>query len=73
VPFAADYFEREIDVSDVARVYRHVLLTQALVKRLNPAVDFETLMEDITEIGYPETIEKLSPILSIALDRPHLL
>jgi hypothetical protein len=56
VQFAADYFEREIDVSDVARVYRHVLLTQALVKRLNPAVDFEALMEDITEIGYPETI-----------------
>jgi hypothetical protein len=56
VQFAADYFEREIDVSDVARVYRHVPLTQALVKRLNPDVDVEALMEDITEIGYPETI-----------------
>jgi hypothetical protein len=36
-------------------VYRHVPLTQALVKRLNPDVDLEALMEDISEIGYPET------------------
>jgi hypothetical protein len=55
VQFAADYYEREIDVSDVALVYRHVPLTQALVKRLNPDVDLEAVMEDISEIGYPET------------------
>jgi hypothetical protein len=29
---------------------------ELLVKRLNPDVDLEALMEDITEIGYPETI-----------------
>ena len=55
VQFAAEYYEREIDIAEVAAVYRHVPLTQALVRRLNPAIDFEALKEDISEIGYPET------------------
>ena len=55
VQFAAEYYEREIDIAEVAAVYRHVPLTQALVRRLNPAIDLEALKEDISEIGYPET------------------
>jgi hypothetical protein len=46
--------ERDIDLSDVAAVYRHVALTEALVKRLNPKVGLESLARDIAEIGYPE-------------------
>jgi hypothetical protein len=54
VQFAAEYYERDIDLSDVAAVYRHVALTEPLVKRLNPKVGLESLAGDMTEIGYPE-------------------
>jgi hypothetical protein len=54
VQFAAEYYEREIDLADVAAVYRHAALTEALVKRLNPEVGLESLAADIVEIGYPE-------------------
>jgi hypothetical protein len=54
VQFAADYYEREIDVADASAVYRHAPLTEALVRRLNPAIELESLVEDIAEIGYPD-------------------
>lgn len=54
VQFAAEYYEREIKLADVVAAYRHVPLTEALVKRLNPAVHLESLEGDMTEIGYPE-------------------
>lgn len=53
VEFAAEYYEHQIDVADAAAVYRHVALTDALVKRLNPQVDLESLEGDMIEIGYP--------------------
>ena len=52
--FARDYYEVEIAPADVAAVYRHDPLTNALVRRLNPGVDLESLVEDMNEIGYPE-------------------
>jgi len=54
VQFAAEYYERELDIGDVAAVYRHLPLTEGLVKRLNPKVDLESLRADMSEIGYPE-------------------
>lgn len=54
VDWAADYYERTLNVLDVSAVYRHSPLTPALAKRLNPAIDFEELGGDIDEIGYPE-------------------
>lgn len=54
VRFAQEYFERGVDVSDVAAVYRHEPLTNALVQRLNSETDIESLADDIAEIGYPE-------------------
>ena len=54
VQFAAEYYERDIELADVAAIYRHTALTEALVKGLNPEVSLESLAGDMMEIGYPE-------------------
>lgn len=54
VAFAAEYYERVIDVADVAAIYTHEALTDSLIRRINPDVDLESLAEDMAEIGYPE-------------------
>jgi hypothetical protein len=51
--FAAEYYERTIALADVAAIYRHDPLTEALLTRLNPEMELASLAEDITEIGYP--------------------
>lgn len=52
--FAADYFERGVARADIAAIYAHTPLSEALVRRINPAVTLASLAEDIQEIGYPE-------------------
>lgn len=52
--FASDYFECALAPTDVASVYAHAPLTDALVRRLNPDVTLASLAADIEEIGYPE-------------------
>jgi hypothetical protein len=52
--FAAIYHERQVAVADVAAVYAHHPLTQALLQRINPDCDPQSLADDIDEIGYPE-------------------
>ena len=52
--FAAEYYERVIDVADVEAIYRHEALSDALARRLNPDVELESLAADIAEIGYPD-------------------
>jgi hypothetical protein len=54
VQFASDYYEREIELADVAKLYRHEPLTAKLVERLNPETTLEDLAADMAEIGYPE-------------------
>ena len=54
VEFARDYYEVDIAPGDVGAIYRHDPLTNALVRRLNPGVDLESLADDLNEIGYPE-------------------
>jgi hypothetical protein len=54
VEFASEYYERRIAPADVAAMYAHQPLTQALVRRINPEVDLDSLAGDIAEIGYPE-------------------
>jgi hypothetical protein len=54
VEFAAEYYERQIAPADVAAVYGHQPLTDALVRRINPQVDVGSLAVDIAEIAYPE-------------------
>jgi hypothetical protein len=52
--FAASYHERDLAPSDIASIYAHAPLTDALVRRLNPAVTLASLAADIEAIGYPE-------------------
>jgi len=56
VEFARDYYEVDIAPWDVAAVYRHDPLTNALVRRLNPGTDLESLAGDLNEIGYPDLL-----------------
>jgi hypothetical protein len=51
--YAAEYFEVEVAVDAVARVYRHEPLTPALVTALNPSLEMKVLSGDMKEIGYP--------------------
>ena len=51
--FAGEYYERDVDVGEVAAIYRHEPLSVELVRRLNPDIDLASLADDIAEIGYP--------------------
>jgi hypothetical protein len=51
--FASDCYECEVDVEDVAAIYRHEPLGVELIRRLNPDTDLASLADDIAEIGYP--------------------
>jgi hypothetical protein len=51
--WAADYYERDVELAAVEEVYRHRHLTPELVARLNPEVSLGELVEDINEVGYP--------------------
>lgn len=53
VTFANDYYERSLDVSSVAAIYRHEPLTDSLIQRLNSDINLESVRPDLDEIGYP--------------------
>ncbi len=50
--FAEEYYETEIEISDIKEIYEHQPLSEKLVKKLNREVSLEDLQEDIEEIGY---------------------
>jgi len=52
--WAMDYFEVELELAPIERVYRHEPLTEALVRQLNPEQSLAELADDLTEIGYPK-------------------
>ena len=51
--WAADYYEREVELAAVEHVYRHIPITSEVVARLNSEVSLSDLAADISEIGYP--------------------
>ena len=51
--WAADYYEREIELAAVEHVYRHLPITPDVVARLNSEVSLNDLAADISEISYP--------------------
>lgn len=53
VAFANEYYEIELPLSSVQRIYEYGLLTEELVKGLNPDLDFAEAQEFAAEIGYP--------------------
>lgn len=52
--FAAEYYEVDVQLTDVAAIYQHEPLTEQLVRRLNADVSLSDLEADVKEIGYPE-------------------
>jgi len=53
VNFANEYFEQTIPLEAVGHVYRHEVLTEAVVKELNQDADIASLGPELTSIGYP--------------------
>jgi hypothetical protein len=51
--FAHDYYEVALAIDDVRHVYAQRLLTNDLVRALNPTLRLEDLAEDREAIGYP--------------------
>ncbi len=51
--YAAEYFERDVDLDAVTQVYSHQPLTAKLLAALNPELALSDLEEDLAEIGYP--------------------
>jgi hypothetical protein len=51
--WAEQYYERAIDADAIKQIYKGAPLTPALVRALNPEIEFETVLSDAREIGYP--------------------
>ena len=51
--WAEEYYEMEISLEAVRKIFEHVPMHVALVKALNADVSLEDLNEDLREIGYP--------------------
>lgn len=51
--FARNYYEKELPLEGIEKIYRHEPVTEELVMLLNPEVAFSDLKKEIEEIGYP--------------------
>lgn len=51
--WAADYYERPVDLAAVRHIFALRSLTADVVKALNTEITLDDLAEDILEIGYP--------------------
>jgi hypothetical protein len=52
--FARDYYEAELPLEAVEHIYRHLPLTDDIVKRLNNELTLAALATDMEQIGYPD-------------------
>ena len=51
--WAESYYDKPVPLDCVQQVYRHVVLTDHVIRGLNPAISMSDLANDIAEIGYP--------------------
>ncbi len=51
--FAKDYFELDVSLDAISRVYQHEPLSAALMSEFPSARNFQDLIADAEEIGYP--------------------
>jgi len=51
--FAEDYYERSLPMSSVSAIYDHQVLTEDLVRSLNPDSSLADLTVELASIGYP--------------------
>ncbi|ERI92173.1 hypothetical protein HMPREF1982_02562 [Clostridiales bacterium oral taxon 876 str. F0540] len=50
------YYESDFPLDIIKNIYGHETLTKEMVETLNSDIDYEVLIEDIDEIGYPSNI-----------------
>ena len=53
VSFAAEYYEKTLDIDAVRKIYAHDALTPLIVAELNPQANWESTAKDAVEIHYP--------------------
>ena len=58
--WAEDYYEMDVPLPPVKRVYAHEPLTNELVEELNPRPDWKELAKDVREISYPSELTRRS-------------
>jgi hypothetical protein len=51
--WAEEYYERPVSLSAVQRIYAHEPLTTQMVKELNPEAEWNKILADASQIGYP--------------------
>ncbi len=51
--FALGYYEKEVTLSSIIKVYQHQALTDELIVDLNGEMSLSLLQDDLNEIGYP--------------------
>jgi hypothetical protein len=57
--WADSYYEGNYDLNIIEKIYEHEPLTEEIVEALNPDIDYELLIEDIEEIGFVSSINKV--------------
>lgn len=58
--WADSYYEGNYDLSIIEKIFEREPLTKEIAEALNPDIDYEMLIEDIKEIGYPCDINIIS-------------
>jgi hypothetical protein len=51
--WAEEYYEREIDLPSVERIYQTIPLTTEVVRQLNPGIQLSSVLAGAAEIGFP--------------------
>jgi len=53
VSFTSDYYEKDLDIALVRKLYELESLTPLTASGINPETDWNDVMRDAEEIGYP--------------------
>jgi hypothetical protein len=53
--WAEEYYDRTLSAEAVKRIYAGIPIASDLVRELNPAIKFEDILADVTEIGFPHS------------------
>jgi len=51
--WAEEYYDRKLNADAIKRIYEGIPLAPDWVGELNPAIEFESVLADTAEIGYP--------------------
>jgi hypothetical protein len=54
--WCSEYYEARVPLKAITAVYRHAPLTDELILQINADADREALLEDVSEIGYPSSL-----------------